>query len=161
MTIQIDLDKTDCNTPIVLGTYPSDQDEKWIVKRVIAEDTTQLIQKFEEIVFSSRWITPYPSTQRLLYRNQRKTQYLHEVSEKERVSSRLIDNSIENEKTIRWFYHLISAVYMHEHGITHRDINLLVYSWILKVNLVDFGISKYLGDENWTTITKDTIVVAE
>ncbi len=48
--IKIDSNKVDWDSPMAPEVYPYDQDEKWIIKRVLAQDTNQLIQFFEEIV---------------------------------------------------------------------------------------------------------------
>ncbi len=163
--ISLDLNKVVWSSPIALEVYPYEQDQKWIVKRVLVKTTGELVQSFEQVVLSFRLhhenILPLigyfietnfkPHSIYLKYPKMKES--LEDYTEK--------NLPFEEKKTIRWIYQLILAVeYMHEHGITHRDIkpaNILLDSED-QIKLVDFGLSMYLGDEDGKIISEKGIV---
>ncbi len=156
--IRIDFSKVAWNSPIAPDVYPYDQGENWIIKRVLAQDTKQLIQCFDEIVLSFRLnhANILPLQGYFIEIQTIHSIYLKYPRMKESLKDYTDKNlPFEEKNTIRWFYQLISAVgYMHEHGITHRDIkpaNILLDSED-QIKLADFGVSKYLGDEDRKTI---------
>ncbi len=70
---------------------------------------------------------------------------------------------IEEKKINKWFCQLILSVeHMHEQGITHRDIKPgnIFLDFEGQVLLADFGISKYLGNEEKKVITENRILGA-
>ncbi len=149
--IKIDFNKVDWDSPIAHEVYPYGRE--WVIKRVLARYTVDLIRSFEEIVLSFRLkhANILPLKGYFIFSTREHMIYLKYPRMKESLQDYIKKNKfIEVENINQWFYQIICAVeYMHEQGITHRDIkhaNILLDS-DSQIKLAGLGISTYLGDE--------------
>ncbi len=99
--IKIDFGKFAWNSPITHHVFPYDQ--KWIIKRVLAHDLQELIQRFEEIVLSFRLNHAYILPLQGYFIE---TQEIHHIYLKYPRMKKSLDyinknTSIEEEKTVR------------------------------------------------------------